>query len=195
LNINNSRENIVLGCCKANRASQREFYTLYFGFAMNICARYCNGTFEAEEITNDGFYKIFNQLKSFVPKSDNYEASLMAWMKTIFINTSIDFFRKNNKHNNNETINDSNYAIANTDEYALDKMSYKEILAILQLLSPAYRAVFNLYVIDGFKHEEIATQLNISVGTSKSNLAKAKQNIQKLMLEKNSTVYEERRAI
>ena len=74
-------------------------------------------------------------------------------------------------------------------------MTYKEIMAILQKLSPVYRTVFNLYVIDGFKHEEIAEQLKISVGTSKSNLSKARANIQKMLKESNLKLYEQRRAV
>jgi RNA polymerase sigma factor (sigma-70 family) len=188
-------EDIVHGCCKANRASQREFYTLYFGFAMNICNRYCNSIFEAEEIMNDGFLKIFNQLKNFVPKQHSYETSLMAWMKTIFIHTAIDAFRKNNNYHSNELIGEHAVDKETNEEHVLDKITYKEILTLLQNLSPGYRAVFNLYVIDGFKHEEIAAQLKISIGTSKSNLAKAKLNIQKMILQKNSMLYEQRRAI
>ena len=80
-------------------------------------------------------------------------------------------------------------------ESAIDAMTYKEIMAILQKLSPVYRTVFNLYVIDGYKHEEIAEQLNISVGTSKSNLSKARANIQKMLKESNLKLYEQRRAV
>ena len=74
-------------------------------------------------------------------------------------------------------------------------MSYKEILELVQMLSPTYRTVFNLFVLDGYKHEEISKELNISVGTSKSNLAKARINIQKMLQQKNVKLYEQRKAI
>ena len=79
--------------------------------------------------------------------------------------------------------------VANVEETSIDKMSYEEIIKLVQQLSPVYRTVFNLYVIDGYKHEEIANQLRISVGTSKSNLAKAKMNIQKMIKEREKNLY------
>ena len=79
--------------------------------------------------------------------------------------------------------------ITDKDSSVIDKMSYKEILALIQQLSPVYRTVFNMFVIDGYKHEEIAEQLNIGVGTSKSNLAKAKQNIRKMIIDKKFQYY------
>ena len=87
-------------------------------------------------------------------------------------------------------LNAEQYVQADTDADAIDKMSYKQIIALVQQLSPGYRAVFNLYVIDGYKHEEIATRLNISVGASKSNLSKARLNIQKMLKESANNSYE-----
>lgn len=162
---------------------------------MGTCVRYCNNETEAEEIVNDGFLKIFTQIKNFTQAYQNYEASLTGWMKRIFINTAIDNYRKYNKTYGMALMDDSHYSITDNDEMPIDKMSYKEIVALVQNLSPTYRAVFNLHVIDGLKHEEIAEQLNISVGTSKSNLAKAKQNIQKMLKQTNVELYEQRRAI
>ncbi len=177
----NSLEQIVFGCVKTRRESQKELYKLYYGFAISICVRYCNNELEAEEIVNDGFLKIFNQVKDFTPTNQNYEASLVGWVKRIFVNTAIDNYRKHNKAYGMSLKDDSRFFIADIDKITIDKMSYKEIVALLQNLSPTYRAIFNLYVIDGLKHEEIAELLKISVGTSKSNLAKAKQSIQKML--------------
>jgi RNA polymerase sigma factor (sigma-70 family) len=177
----NSLEQIVLGCVKTRRESQKELYKLYYGFAMSICVRYCNNEPEAEEIVNDGFLKIFNQVKKFKPACQNYEASLAGWMKRIFLNTAIDNYRKHNKAYGMSLIDDSHFFIADIDKITIDKMSYKEIVALLQNLSPTYRAIFNLHVIDGLKHEEIAELLKISVGTSKSNLVRARQSIQKML--------------
>ena len=89
----------------------------------------------------------------------------------------------------------SHVEIAENSASPIDNMSFKEILALVQMLSPTYRTVFNLYVLDGFKHEEISKQLNISVGTSKSNIAKARINLQKMLRQKNVTLYEQRKAI
>lgn len=156
---------------------------------MAICARYAQNEDDAMEITNDGFLKVFRELASFAARYDDIEASLKGWMKRIIINTAIDHFRKNQKFQSNISLDDSLYQAADHSESSIDKLSYEELYKVVQQLSPVYRAVFNLYVIDGFKHEEIARQLKISVGTSKSNLAKAKINIQKMLAERQVTRY------
>ena len=157
---------------------------------MSICMRYCNLTEDAVEIVNDGFLKIFNSLHSFHPTYENFEISLMAWIKKIMINTSIDHYRKNHKNHFYSEVNEEEHKLFDDDESIIDRLSYKEILIIVQRLSPVYRAVFNLHVIDGHTHEEIGQQLNISVGTSKSNLSKAKLNIQKMLAEVNINNYD-----
>lgn len=188
-------ENIILGCVKSNRESQKLLYKRYFSFAMGICMRYANNYMESEEIVNDGFLKIYKGLANFKILNQNLEASFAAWMKQIFIYTAIDSYRKNGKTRSEVLNDDAAVDIIDNAEVAINKMSFEEIIALVQRLSPSYRAVFNLYVIDGFKHEEIAEQLKISVGTSKSNLAKARMNIQKMLQQQNSNLYEERRAI
>lgn len=154
--------------------------------------RYCNNTDDATEIVNDGFLKIYRALGSFNPHYTDVEASLKGWMKRIMINTAIDHIRKNNQRFLVAEIFDNHFNIADETETSIDKMSYDEILAIVQKLSPVYRAVFNLYVIDGFKHEEIAEQLDISVGASKSNLSKARANLKKMLLEAEIKHYEQK---
>jgi RNA polymerase sigma factor (sigma-70 family) len=152
--------------------------------------RYCNNKDDAMEVVNDGFVKVYRELHGFKPRYDNYEASIKGWMKSIFVNTSIDHFRKNKSKYYIAEIDDSHFEMEYADETAIDKMSYKEIMDLVQQLSPVYKTIFNLFVIDGFKHEEIALRLNISVGTSKSNLSKAKSNIQKMLKEAAIKCYE-----
>ena len=185
---------IVDGCIQAKRESQKTFYQMYYGFAMNICMRYCKSHDDAVETLNDGFLKVFRQLQMFTPRYQDYEASLMAWMKSIFVHTSIDHYRKEHRNQPLQEIREEHDQEEAPYEDALDRMTYKEIIRLVQQLSPVYRTIFNLYVIDGFKHEEIARQLNISVGASKSNLSKARANIQKMIREKDISLYE-RRAI
>jgi len=181
---------IIQGCIQAKRESQKEFYKIFYGFSMAIAMRYCPAQEDAMEVANDGFLKIFRQLHTFEPRHANYEASLKGWMKSILIHTAVDHFRKNNKHPFFSDIPEEHYDDRDVAESSIDRMSYKEIMEIVQRLSPVYRTVFNLYVIDGYKHEEIAKQLNISVGTSKSNLSKAKINIQKMLKEADNPCYE-----
>jgi RNA polymerase sigma-70 factor (ECF subfamily) len=182
--------NIIHGCIQANRESQKQFYKMFYSFAMNICMRYCSSLEDAMEVVNDGYLKIFRRLHAFEPRHQDYEASLKGWMKSILIHTAIDNFRKNNKTHFFAEINETHSYEADAAGNSIDKLSYKELIEIVQQLSPVYRTVFNLYVIDGFKHEEIAQQLNISVGTSKSNLSKAKANIQKMLKEVDINCYE-----
>lgn len=191
----NTLEYIIQGCIKANRDSQKQLYKLYYGLAMSICMRYSTHYTEAEEIVNDGFLKIFKKIDAFEPSYQSYEASFVGWIKKIFIHTAIDNYRKNNKSYTIPILDDSHLEISENSASPIDNMSYKEIIALVQKLSPTYRTVFNLFVLDGYKHEEISKQLNISVGTSKSNLAKARINIQKMLKLINVKLYEQRRAI
>ncbi len=154
--------------------------------------RYCNSKDDAMEVVNDGFMKVYKELPGFKPRYDNYEASLKGWMKSILVNTAIDHFRKNKKNYFVAEIKDSYFEMEDIEETAIDKMSYKEVMEMVQRLSPVYKTIFNLFVIDGFKHEEIASRLNISVGTSKSNLFKAKANIQKMLREAVIKGYEQK---
>lgn len=184
--------NIINGCVELKRESQKKFYTYFFGYAMSVCMRYAHTDDDAMEIANDGFLKIFKELSSFAARYEDVEASLKGWMKRIMINTAIDHFRKNHKYQLNVSIEDHMFHIADHAETSMNKMSYEELYKIIQQLSPVYRTVFSLYVIDGFKHEEIARHLNISVGTSKSNLAKAKINIKKMILDTQKNRYGQR---
>jgi RNA polymerase sigma factor (sigma-70 family) len=186
---------IINGCVKAKRESQKELYKLYYGFAMGICMRYCHNQDDAIEIVNDGYFKVFKTINTFTPKYENLEASLMGWIKQIMVFTAIDHYRKNSKNLFVDKVDDAHLEIADKSATIIDAMAYREIVALVQKLSPAYRTVFNLYVIDGYKHEEIAAHLNITVGTSKSNLAKAKINIQTMLLKADNILYEQRRAI
>jgi len=183
---------IIRGCLQANRDSQKIFYEMFYGYSMSICMRYCKREDDLVEIVNDGFLKIFKALSSFNPRHANVESSLKGWMKRIMINTAIDHLRKNKHEFNITEVAENHFNIPGEVETSIEQMTYKEIIAVIQRLSPVYRIVFNLYVIDGFKHEEIARQLGISVGASKSNLAKARMNIQKMLKETDFNYYEQK---
>jgi RNA polymerase sigma factor (sigma-70 family) len=181
LPADNDIESVIEGCLKAKRHSQKELYKKYYGFAMGICMRYCSNEDDAKELVNDSFLKVYKSLGVFVPAPGNYEKSLSGWIKSIVVHTSIDAFRKKSNNLLIVEVNNSHQEIPDYDTSAINTMSYKEIIETVQKLSPVYRTIFNLYVIDGYKHEEISAQLNISVGASKSNLAKARMNIQKML--------------
>ena len=173
------------GCRQNNRSSQKVLYLLLHEYAMKICYRYTNRLEEAQELMNEGFVKLFKHIAQFDEnRYPDVLTSLKGWFKRILINTCIDHYRKNNSSLNGHYISSENENIADNSESGLDKLSYKEIIESIRQLSPTYRTVFNLFVIEGLTHEEIANHLGISIGTSKSNLSKARENLKKILLKK-----------
>ncbi len=189
---NQEIEHIIKGCIKLQRESQKKFYAVFYGYAMSVCLRYTSNRNDAREIVNDGFLKVFKDLGSFKSRYQDVESSLKGWIRQIMIHTAIDHFRKNNKHQLYLEMSEEAFDREDDTGDSIDKISFDEIMAMVQKLSPVYRAVFNLYVIDGYKHEEIAERLNITIGTSKSNLARARMNIQKMLKQASVHFYEQK---
>jgi RNA polymerase sigma-70 factor (ECF subfamily) len=152
---------------------------------MSVCLRYSKTREEAIEILNDGFYKIFTKLG----KHDK-TFSFKGWLRKVMINSAIDYFRRNEKHYNGLDISYLKYSP--TTVSVIDDLSEQEIVEAIRQLPPSYRIVFNLYVIEGFNHEEIASQLSIGVGTSKSNLAMARNKLRKILIADNAERLTER---
>ncbi|MBS1509599.1 MAG: sigma-70 family RNA polymerase sigma factor [Bacteroidetes bacterium] len=152
---------------------------------MSICDRYTSRDEDAIEILNDGFLKIFKEIHQFKPAYADVVSSFKGWLRKIMVYTAIDHFRKNQKHSNVIELESAVVHMPVETETAFDKISYDEIIGFIQDLSPAYRTVLNLFIVEGFSHEEIATQLDISIGTSKSNLAKARKQLQKILFNQN----------
>jgi len=175
----------IRGCALNSRESQKKIYSSFYGYAMSICNRYANREEDAIEILNDGFLKVFVEIYRFKPAYTDTMNSFKGWLRKIMIYTAIDHFRKNQKHQVLTELNDVYLHIPAGREDAVDKISYEEIISSIQYLSPGYRTVFNLFVIEGFSHEEISKELGISTGTSKSNLAKARKQLQKILFEQN----------
>ena len=186
--MTNQNENIYLllnGCRSNNRHSQQQMYELLKDYAMRICFRYLTTHEEAEEVMNEGFVKLFKHIHQFEEnRHDQVIAALKGWFRRILVNTCIDQLRKTSSFLNGHTLKEAHEYIADVGESGLDKLSYKEIIASVRQLSPAYRTVFNLFVIEGLSHEEISKQLGISVGSSKSNLSKARENLRKILIKK-----------
>lgn len=147
---------------------------------MQICLRYAKDKEEATEMLNDGFLKVFNHLHRY-----DVSRPFNAWLSTIMINTAIDHYRSRIKKMHLEELK-ANHEMEDR-ENIVSKLNYQDLIALVQKLSNAYRTVFNLFAIDGYSHEEIADMLNISVGTSKSNLFKARESLKKMILEQQAT--------
>lgn len=177
----------VEACALNSRESQKVLYSSFYGYAMAICDRYVNNQDDALEILNDGFLKIFKEIHHYKPAYKDVISSFKGWLRKIMVYTAIDHFRKYQKHQLVASLDDVVYHVPSVSDDAINKLSYDEIIRAVQDLSPGYRAVFNLFVIEEFSHEEIAGHLGISVGTSKSNLSKARRQLQKILFKQNIT--------
>jgi RNA polymerase sigma factor (sigma-70 family) len=151
---------------------------------MAICSLYTNNHDDAIEIMNDGFLKVFKQLHLYKPAYADVVSSFKGWLRKIMIHTAIDHFRKNHKYRLTTKIDIEFIQFASTGD-VIDQMSYDEIVRSIQNMTPAYRTVFNLFIIEGFSHEEISQKLGISIGTSKSNLLKARRQLKKILFKQN----------
>lgn len=175
---------LLAACQRQERVAQRRLYGQFHGFAMGICQRYARDRDQALEAANDGFLKVFRDIDRFdaARHPTDVLGSFRGWLKRIMIHTAIDHYRANERHQHHQEIDDTTLSYADTGATPLDALSYDELLALVQRLPPAYRTVFNLAAIDGFGHEEIAAQLRISVGTSKSNLFKARAHLRAMLV-------------
>ncbi|SDH02018.1 RNA polymerase sigma factor [Mucilaginibacter sp. P25] len=171
---------LINGCVKQDRKSQKMLYKAFYGFSMGICLRYAGNRDEAAEVMNQGFMKVFTHI-------DRFDTSrpFKAWIGRIMMNVSIDYYRANLKMAYTEDLEKAE----NVSEGDLtDKnLNYEDLLAMVQQLPQAYRTVFNLFAIDGYSHEEIGEMLNINSGTSKSNLHKARQKLKQMILKAEET--------
>ncbi len=177
-------------CVLNNRESQKIIYTSFYRYCKVICDRYSNNEDDSIEILNDGFLKIFKMIHRFSPAYSDVGRSFKSWLGKIMKHTAINHFRKNRKHS---LINIEGEIIrASTQrEDAFSKIYYKEIIRSVSRLTPVYKTVFNLFIIEGFTHKEISTMIGISIGTSKSNLAKAKRQLKKILFLHNKTACSE----
>lgn len=167
---------IVEGCRRANRNSQRKLFEHFFAYGINICLRYSKNRQEAEEILNTGFLKVFKYI-------DKYDTSypFRHWLRKILVNTAVDYYRANHKHPGFLELKPVNDVAS--EEFPLPEIGPEiDVLPILQQLSPVYRMVFNLYVMEEYKHDEIAEMLDISSSASRSNLVRAKNKLRELMM-------------
>jgi len=155
---------------------QQELYNRFAGKMYAVCLRYAGNAEDAQDLLQEGFIKIFRNLDKF-----RAEGSFEGWVRRVFVNTSIEHFRKKNYLYSISEKEEN--VIEDADITALDNLGEKDIIKLIQDLSPCYRTVFNMYVIEGYSHKEIGNILGISEGTSKSQLARAKAILQRKVKE------------
>jgi RNA polymerase sigma factor (sigma-70 family) len=168
-----SESDLIKGCIAGDRRMQEELYRRFAPKMYAVCLRYANNADDAQDLLQEGFIKVYRNLHRF-----RAEGSFEGWIRRVFVNTSIEHFRKKSTRMSMVTDKEEN-TIEDADITALHKLAEKDIINIIQELSPGYRTVFNLYVVEGYSHKEIGDLLGISEGTSKSQLARAKGVLQK----------------
>jgi RNA polymerase sigma factor (sigma-70 family) len=170
----NEERLLIANCVKNNAKAQRAFYERYYKKMYVVALRYSKTTFEAEDILQESFIKIFQNIKDFA-----FESSLDYWVKRVVVNTALKQNRKKLEKMQMEDVNEM--YDEPTEDATLSKYNFQELLKMIQHLSPGYQMIFNLYAIEGYKHNEIAEMMGISEGTSKSQYARAKALIQKML--------------
>lgn len=173
---------ITDGCKRSEAHYQKLYYERYYGFALKVIFRYVNHFERAKDLVNDGFIKIFNNIHLFNftgrTLTDN-ERLMLGWIKRIMVNTAIDEMRKSYVETFTIEYPEQIWSDERTVYDADDKLLYKELILEIKKLPPSYRLIFNLFVIDGYRHNDIAKMLGISIGTSKSSLWKARAHLMK----------------
>ncbi len=165
-------------CRKNDRNAQRELYESFYRYGLSVCVRYVADIDTSRELLNDGFMKVFNNIDQYKP-----EYPFVNWFKRILVNTCINHLRKSHQEILTAELVEASEMGMEMDLFG--KFSVEEIAILIQQLTPAYRTVFNLHVIEGYEHKEIAEMLNITVGSSLSNLHKARKKLQELILTNN----------
>jgi RNA polymerase sigma-70 factor (ECF subfamily) len=172
---------IISGCTSYDYKYQKILYEHYYGHALEIVFRYIFHYDKAVDVVNDGFVKLFQNFQKFESRDETQtEKLLMGWLKRIMVNTAIDELRRQHMMPEIGELPDYVWQIADSSLAADQRILYKEVIEQVRKLPPSYRAVFNMHVIDGFSHQEIAKRLGISVGACKSNLFKARAHLKKI---------------
>lgn len=169
-----AEQEIILGCKEGKAAFQEKLYKLYAGRMMAVCSRYTRSRFEAEDIFHEAFVKAFNAINTY------NGGSFEGWMRQIFVNTAINHYHKNRRFLDQKDYSEVEESTPSGEDI-ISAISGQELLALINQLPEGYRLIFNLYVVEGYNHREIADMLNIAEGTSKSQLAKAKSHLKKTL--------------
>lgn len=178
-------EEIIKGCVDGNRAAQRKLYDLHVEKMLAVCMRYAQDRSEAEDMVQDGFIRVFRKIDTFKGLG-----SFEGWVRRVMVNTAIRYCQNRQKMYKVISLDDMHEEIG--DEMLDAEFAYDELMGMINSLPEGYKLVFNLYAVEGYSHKEIGQQLGISEGTSKSQLARARQHL-KAMVIKHRQVLENRK--
>lgn len=179
---------LINGCLKNDRLAQHRLYNKYSKKMMALCYRYSKTWEEAEDTLNEGFMRVFEKMGTF-----KGTGSLEGWMRKVIVHLAIEKFRRNNNPDiSMVSVDVAKYTPSTAKDEITSGINAKELIKLIQKLPPTYQLVFNLYVFEGLTHKEIAAQLGISEGTSKSNLFDAREWLKKSLETKKEDLNEER---
>ena len=176
VNLHSSELDIIQACIRKEEWAQQWVYEEFHHSMLGVCMRYASSENEAMDLLHEGFLKVFQNIHHYEPGT-----VLGAWIRRIMINTSIDYYRKEKRRITSDLEEATCVVLQSSNPLA--SLSVEEIMTAIQKLSPIYRSVFNLYVIEGFSHKEISEKLVITENTSRSNLVKARIKLKELLHE------------
>lgn len=168
-------EEIVKGCINKNPIAQKNLYEKFSRKMMGVCLRYSENQEEAEDVLQNGFITVFQNIETFKSLG-----SFEGWIRKIMVNTALTNIRKNKKFKQNIELDSVTYMLPSTNHVA-EGFAANDLLKLIKTLPPGFRTVFNLYAVEGYSHKEIGEMLNISEGTSKSQYSRAKAHLQKMI--------------
>jgi RNA polymerase sigma-70 factor (ECF subfamily) len=169
-----SETDLINGCLNKDRRIQEELYQRYAARMYAVCLRYCKNPEDAQDVLQDGFVKVFRGIQNY-----RGDGSFDGWLRRVIVNTAIEHYRRSAK--NIAVVDPQDVEIEDPSWHALQNLDEKDIIAMLQHLSEGYRLVFNMHVIEGYSHREIAEILGTTEGTSKSQLARAKAMLKQMV--------------
>ena len=172
-------DDIIIGCKTGNRQAQEKLYRNFYRVMMSLCLRYTKNETDAMDVLNTGFYKVFKNIQKYEPS----QASLYTWMRTIIINSCLDHIKSRQKITQHEELTHDIDVQINPE--VISKMKSAYLLHLIKTLPSATQTVFNLFIMEGYSHREIASLLGISEGTSKWHLSEARKILQKMINEEN----------
>lgn len=172
-----SENDLITGAIQGDSGMQKLLYDRFAGKMYGVCLRYSNQVEDANDILQEGFIKVFRNLPKY-----RGEGSFEGWVRRIFVNTAIEHYRKRSKTFQVTEAQENTVEDQSLD--ALDNLAQKDLVNLINQLSPGYKMVFNMHVIEGYSHKEIAAELGITEGTSKSQLARAKGVLKSMIRER-----------
>ncbi|WP_353196556.1 RNA polymerase sigma factor [Parapedobacter defluvii] len=178
-------ESLYEGCKVGNRQAQEKLYHAMASKMLGVCLRYASSTFEAEDVLQTGFIKVFRHIDSY-----RGAGSFEGWIRRIMVNTAIETYRKNQRGGLSVEMEEVYEDTQQT--FSMDALECEDLLRIIQTLPDGYRMVFNMYALEGFSHKEIAEALQISEGASKSQLSRARTWLKEKLKQLEGGNYESR---